>query len=275
MEKLYCLTRSRVLIPVITSLLFIPHVQASSATEATPRLDKIKQRGELRVCIWPEYFSISYKNQKNGELQGIDIDLAKSFANELGVKPRFVKTHFGRFMDDLERDACDIGMFGIGRTAARMQRIDFSQPYLASDMYGLTTKTHTAINRWSDMDKPDNVVCVQKGTYMEGEMRKQLKHAELSVVAKPHEREIEVRSGRADVFITDYPYGQKMLKNYDWAKLLPPENQSGQKFEYAYAVAKKQPQWLERVDTFVASIKNDGRLRKYAAKHDLTPIVLD
>ncbi len=239
------------------------------------RLEAIKQSGELRVCIWPEYFAISYRNQKNNELQGIDIDLAAEFASDLGVKPRFIPTHFGRFMDDIDANACDVGMFGIGRTAARKQRIDFSQPYLASGMYGLTTKTNSYISSWETMDQPGNVVCVQRGTYMETEMRKQLKQAELSVVEKPYEREIEVRSGRADVFITDYPYGQKMLKQNDWARLLTPQDQSGQKFEYAYAVAKNQPQWLARVNTFVATVKQDGRLREAAARHALIPIVLD
>lgn len=270
--------RSRAARSLLNTVLFTGICTASwgaFADTAESRLDMITQSGELKVCIWPEYFAISYRNQKNNQLQGIDIDLAGQLAADLGVKPRFIPTHFGRFMDDIDANACDIGMFGIGRTAARQQRVDFSQPYLASGMYGLTTKTSTYINSWESMDQPGNVVCVQRGTYMEAEMRKQLKQAELSVVDKPYEREIEVRSGRADVFITDYPYGQKMLKQYDWAKLLTPKSQHGQKFEYAYAVAKNQPQWLQRVDDFVAAIKQDGRLREAAARHGLIPIVLD
>lgn len=265
--------------PVITLLLttWSSTVQAASdETEVMPsRLERVAQNRQLRVCIWPEYFSISYVNDKSGALQGIDIDLARAFASDLGVSVKFVKTHFGRFMDDLEQDACDIGMFGIGRTPARMKRIDFSQPYLASSMYALTTRTHRAIRHWEDMDKPGHVICVQKGTYMEGEMKRMLRSAQLSVVLKPYEREIEVRSGRADAFITDYPYGQKMLKKYDWARLLPDENQTKAKFKYAYAIAKNQPAWLQEVNIFVERVKSDGRLRKYAAKHNLLPILLN
>ncbi len=239
------------------------------------RLQQIQQRGELRVCIWPGYFAISFSNPKSGRLEGIDIDLSAELARELGVELRYVNTHFGRFMDDIEADACDIAMFGVGRTEARMLRIDFSAPYLASGMYGLTTKTHGAIDSWEAIDQPGHVVCVQRGTYMETEMRRQLKHAELSVVQKPYEREAEVQSGRADVFITDYPYGQKMLKNFDWARLLTPKQAAGEKFQYAYAVAKGQPQWLARIDQFVAAIKRDGRLKRYADLHGLGPIVIE
>ena len=249
-------------------LLFCTAIQAADSRET-----EIQRSGELRVCVWPEYFAISYRNSKNGQIQGLDIDMANAFAADLGVKPRLVFTDFGHFIADLQADRCDIGMFGIGRTQSRLKQLDFSQPYMASGMYGITTKTHHQISSWESMDRPDTVVCVQKGTYMEHAMRQMLKHAEISVVNRPYEREAEVRSGRADVFITDYPYGQKVLKHYDWARLLTPTSQSSEKFPYAYAVAKGQPDWLKRVDQFVAGIKQDGRLSKSAEKHGLTPII--
>ena len=115
--------------------------------------------------------------------------MARALSEDLGVKTRLVFTDFGRFMDDIESDRCDIGMFGIGRTKSRLARLDFSQPYMASGMYGITTKTHQQITSWESIDRPDIVVCVQKGTYMESAMRNTLKHAEISVVNRPYERE--------------------------------------------------------------------------------------
>lgn len=240
---------------------------------ASAREDKIMQTGKLKVCIWPDYFSISYKNKKTGELEGIDIDLSREFAKDLGVSVEYVPTHFGIFMNDIEQDKCDLAMFGVGKTEARAKRIDYSQPYLSSGMYGIANKTNPVVNNWESMDQPGVIVCVQKGTYMEGAMRSNLKNAELMTVVKHSQREIEVRSGRADVFITDYPYGQKMIKVYDWAQLLTPKSETEQ-FQYAYAVKKGQPEWLERVNQFVADIKADGRLKYYAEKNNLLPIAL-
>ncbi|MGL1213330.1 transporter substrate-binding domain-containing protein, partial [Vibrio parahaemolyticus] len=71
-----------------------------------PRLERVKDAGELRVCTWPGYYAISFRNPRNGELQGIDIDLALAFAADLGIKTKFVETSFGTFMDDLEQDRC-------------------------------------------------------------------------------------------------------------------------------------------------------------------------
>ena len=38
---------------------------------AADRLHDIKARGELRVCIWPEYYGISYRNPKSGAVAGV------------------------------------------------------------------------------------------------------------------------------------------------------------------------------------------------------------
>lgn len=246
------------------------------SVSADNRLERIQSDKQLRVCIWPGYFSISARHPKTGKLEGIDIELAHEFARDLGVDLGFVETDFGRFMDDIEQDRCDIGMFSIAITPSRAQRIDYSEPYLASHMYGVTTKTNANVERWQDMDQPGGVVCVQKGTYMEGYMQNHLQHARVLVVSDPREREESVLSGRADVFITDYPYSRKVLRFYDWAKLIEPSDISAPRpFRYAYVVAKEQPQWLERVNAFVRQIKRDGRLEEAARHHDLLPAVVN
>ncbi|MDY0205726.1 MAG: ABC transporter substrate-binding protein [Pseudomonas sp.] len=227
----------------------------------------------MQVCIWPDYFSISYKNKKTGVLEGIDIDLSQEFAKDLGVEVEYIPTHFGIFMDDIQQERCDIAMFGVGITEERAINIDYSEPYLSSSMYGVANKTNPALDSWEAMDQPGIIVCVQKGTYMDGVMRNSLKHAQVMAVIENSQREIEVRSGRADVFIADYPYGQKMLKMYDWAKLLTPK-QATEQIQYAYAIKKGQPEWLERINTFVQAIKVDGRLERAAQKNSLLPIAL-
>ena len=252
---------------------FLVLFTGSVMAQHSPTLLAIQEQGELNVCIWPDYFSITYLSPRSQQLEGIDIDLSQALAYDLGVQVNYVKTHFGRFMDDLEAGNCDVAMFGVGDTPARRERINFTQPYLASNMYAVTTKQHPLISSWSDMDQTGVIVCVQKGTYMENAMRKSLKHATLTTVLRPNEREGEVLSGRADVFITDYPYGQKMINIYDWAKLIAPPGKTEQ-FQYAYAVAKGDQAWLQRVDQFVSDIKQDGRLAKAAAHYNLTPIMI-
>ena len=243
------------------------------AEEAPSREAKIRQAGTLRVCIWPDYFAISYRNPRTDQLEGIDIELAKALASDLGVQPTFVETSFVKFMDELEADRCDVAMFAVGITPARQKRVAFTAPYLQSGVLAVTTKAQQRIARWDDIDRKGNVVAVQAGTFMEPLMRDQLKQATLMVVTPPATRETEIESGRADVFISDYPYTRRMVRTHDWARIIAPETPVGPT-DYAYAVKPGAAAWLARVDAFVAAIKADGRLRKAAEQNDLGPIVV-
>ncbi|MCW8914446.1 MAG: ABC transporter substrate-binding protein [Magnetovibrio sp.] len=237
-------------------------------------LDQIKSNNTVRVCHWPSYYAISFQNSKNGKLEGIDIGLANELAKDLGVKLEFVKTSFATFIQDIKADKCDIAMFGVGITEARAKHLDYSAPYLRSDIYAIVPKTHATLKGWDDMDKEGHILVVQKGTYMEDAASAFKKASVLSVV-KFQQREKEVRTGRADAFLTDYPYGKKILVTYDWAKLLEPSKPFW-KTEYAYAINKGDPEWLAYINGFVKRIKADGRLKKHAEANGLLPIaVLD
>jgi len=92
------------------------------------------------------------------------------------------------------------------------------------------------------------------------------------VLDTPMAREQEVSSGRADVFMTDYPYSRRMLETTDWARLVAPPS-TFHMTHYAYAVAPGDDRWLSRIDQFVRDIKRDGRLMQAAAKYRLENIV--
>lgn len=244
----------------------------ASAAADNSRLQKVRDTRLLRVCIWPGYYAISFRNPRNNELQGIDIDLAREFASDLGARLQFVETSFGAFMDDLDEDRCDVAMFAIGDTPARRQRVDMSAPHLRSGMYAITMRS-SAVRTWDDLDKPGNVIAVQIGTIMEPYMRANLHNAKLSIVTPPATREEEVLSGRADAFMTDFPYAQRMRFQHDWANVIAPEKPVAET-NYGYAVRKGEQAWLAEVDAFVSRIKRDGRLHGAATRHKLEPIVV-
>lgn len=197
------------------SLLLTNPIHAQSS-----RLDRILAVKQIRVCIWPDYYGISYRNPKTQQLSGIGIDLAGELAKDLGVQLRFEDSSFAKLIDDVIQDRCDIAIFAIGITPARLEKLRFTRPHLISDIYAITTKSNRRIKEWADIDKPGVVVAVAKGTYHEEVMREKLKAATLLVTATPQGREQEVESGRADVFMTDYPFSRRMLETTDWARLI-------------------------------------------------------
>lgn len=250
-----------------------PPRPTSATTSATERLAVMRRRGEMLVCIWPEYYAISWRNPRTGELEGLDVEMAQLFAVRLGLPLRFVETNFVEFADRLEKGDCDIAMMGVGVTAERAARMAFSKPYLSSSVYAVTTRENPRVGSWADLDRAGNVVAVAAGTFMEGLMRDTLTAAELLVVQQPATREAEVLAGRADAFMSDYPYTRRMMENNPWARVLSPPGRFGDTL-YAYAVARQERAWLEEVNAFLAAAKMDGSLARIAARYALTPIVM-
>ncbi len=251
-----------------TGLLF----SASGVLAQDATLERIAASKSLRVCIWPDYFGISYRDPKTQQLSGIDIDMAKGLGRELGVNVEFVDSSFAKLIPDVLENRCDIAMFAIGITPLRQEKLRFTKPHLASDIYAITTKSNRRIKTWSDIDRDGVVVAVAKGTLHEPVMKERLKAATLKVLDTPHAREQEVESGRADVFMTDFPYSQRMLRTTDWARLIKPES-SFHITRYAWAMRPGDDRWHGRVEQFLAQVKQRGELKAAAARHGLSPIV--
>lgn len=265
-------TRMRTFV-ILLALLFAP-LSLQAEARKPGHLERMLASRILRVCIWPDYYGISYRNPKTQQLSGIDIDLAQELAKDLGpdIGVQFIDSSFATLSEDINQNRCDIAMFAIGITAARAKTLRFTQPYLMSDIYAITTRSNRRIKEWQDIDRPGVVVAVHKGTYHESVMREKLRQATLLVADTPFAREQEVESGRADVFMTDYPYSQRMLQNAQWARLIVPPTVYHLS-SYAYAVQYGDDRWHERVERFIHDIKRDGRLRAAAKQHQLEPIL--
>ena len=248
-------------------------VAAEPVATHSDRLARIHAAGQVRVCIWPDYYSISLRDPRTQQLTGIDIDLAQALGKDWGVGVQFVDSSFARLSADLLQERCDVAMFAIGITPERQQVLRFTQPYLASDVMAITTRSNRKIRSWGDIDQPGIVVAVAKGTLHEPLMRARLKHAQLIAPETPHAREQEVQSGRADVFMTDFPYSRRMLETTDWARLVAPVS-TYQITSYAWAIKPGDDALHERLEAFLQTIKRDGRLLAAARKHKLDPIVV-
>ncbi len=243
------------------------------ASAAGGRLDRIHADQLLRVCIWPDYYGISYRDPKTQQLSGVDVDMALELGKDLGVPVQFVDSSFAQVVDDVVRGRCDIAMFAIGVTPERMKHLRFTTPHLASDIFAIASKTSPRVKTWEDIDQAGTVVAVAKETLHEPVMKDKLKTARLIVLNTPFAREQEVQSGRADVFMTDYPYSQRFLLNAEWARMIAPPG-GYHVTPYAYVMAPGDDGWHSRVERFVAEIKRDGRLRASANRYGLLPILV-
>ena len=77
----------RILALAVAGILFA----AQSAPLQAQTLERVKAAGKLQVCIWPDYYGITYRNPRTQQLGGIDIDLSAELARDLGVAVEYSK----------------------------------------------------------------------------------------------------------------------------------------------------------------------------------------
>lgn len=232
------------------------------------RLERVYAEKSLRICIEPAYFGISYRDPKTGRVVGLDADLARELARDLGVEPVFVDSSFTAVGNDLAQGNCDLAIFAAA--PPRSDKIRFVPPHLRSDLYAVAAKG--GINSWAEMDRKGAVVAVAKGTAQEALLRERLRNATLLVVDEPLPRAQDVELSRADVFVTDYPYSLRMLQTAGWARLVVPPGSTPP--PYSWAVPAGDERWYARLEHFMREIKKDGRLLTAARRHRLESVVL-
>ena len=108
-----------------------PLVKANNGQMVGPDIARILNRGELVVAIIsndsPPFFS-----EKDGEMVGTDVNVARLIAKELGVPVRFDRTAktFDAVADMAAEGRADIGIGRLARTLLRAQKVSFSTPYM-------------------------------------------------------------------------------------------------------------------------------------------------
>ena len=88
-------------------------------------LDDIQEQGWMLFAIYEDFAPYSYN--KNGELSGVDVDVARLIAKELGVEARFYKTRADENVDaDLRNNIWKGRLIG-GPIANVMMRIPYNR----------------------------------------------------------------------------------------------------------------------------------------------------
>jgi polar amino acid transport system substrate-binding protein len=115
----------------LAALIFTTSAYANGSTQKFRTVDQIKKSGTLVMYTdagWPPYEYIG----ENGQPDGIDIDISKRVAKDLGVKLQITNAAFDGFPIALMNGQADMAASAITINAERKETLDFSIPYTVS-----------------------------------------------------------------------------------------------------------------------------------------------
>jgi polar amino acid transport system substrate-binding protein len=219
-------------------------------------LNRIIKRGELRVGLEAGYMPFEMLD-KNGNVIGFDVDLAKKMASVLKVKVRFVNTQWDGIIPALLTDKFDILMGGMTITPERNLQVNFTKPYIVVGQTALiATKNRGKITNAMQLNDPQYVVVSKLGTSGDNAARRTFPKAQLKQFESEADAAQEVRGGRADAFIYDFPFNAVYAaQNPDSVVHL---SEPFTKENLGWAIRKGDPDFLNWLDNFLDAIHNSG-----------------
>ena len=92
-------------------------------------LGQIKDRGYIVIATEGNWSPWTYHDE-NDNLTGLDVEIGKRIAEELGVEVRFEETDWDSILSGVESGKYDIACNGVGYTDKRAEKYSFSAPYV-------------------------------------------------------------------------------------------------------------------------------------------------
>jgi len=144
----------------LSGLAFAGELQQKLTAEST--IEQALKRGTLRVGM--STFVPWAMKDKTGNLVGFEIDVASRLAKDLGLKVEFVPTQWAGIIPALLTGKFDTIIGGMGITAERSLKVNFTIPY---DITGMSICAHKKLaagfKSVEDFDRPDVTVAVRMG----------------------------------------------------------------------------------------------------------------
>lgn len=141
---------------------------AAAAVKAYPAdttMAKIQKRGKIIVGVKYDFPLFGLKNPVTGDLEGMDIELAKGIAEDLTGSAKnieFVEVNSGNREVFLQQNKVDIVIATYPPNPAREKAVDFAGPYIMSPIGTMVNKGDNTIKKVSDLNGKN--ICVTKGS---------------------------------------------------------------------------------------------------------------
>ena len=202
-----------------------------------------------------------YEYYENGEIVGVDIEIASEIANALGKELVVKDVSFDSIVNELKSGKADIALAGMSITPERLEEVDFSIEYTTSRQIVIVRRDSniTSIN-----DIYDKKIAVQLGSVADLYFTDKYKNIDLVRQKKYLSMTEDLKSNKIDLIVMDYLPALQIVENNTELKML-----DGYIFEDSYGIAVKKgnQELLDKVNDVLTKLINDKKIESYVIKH--------
>lgn len=229
-----------------------------SDVQADSSLKKVSDTGEMVVGFCAQYPPFESKNEKTGEFEGFDVDLAQALAKEMGVKSTFIDAEWQGLLAGLKKGDYDVLITCMSKSEARGQNTNFSDVYYSLPDVIVVRKDESVIKSKDDLK--GKIVGVQLGSGSE-QLADSMKATFKDIKRYNYNPEAftDLKVKRIDAVLVGYAYAVNQMKVDPAYKIV------GEPLAVAETVVvmpKGADALTKKINTALAKIKADGTYQK-------------
>lgn len=202
-----------------------------------------------------------YEYYEGEEIVGIDAEFAAAIAEKLGMELKIEDMAFDSIIPAVQSGKADFGAAGMTVTEDRMKEVDFSETYYTGRQVIIVAEGNTEIAGPDDLE--GKKIGVQQGTTGDIYASDDYGDENVERYNKGFEAVQALQQGKIDAVIIDDQPAQTFVDENEGLKILETEY-----VEEEYALCfKKDSELVEKVNTAIAELKEDGTFDKIIDKY--------
>lgn len=202
-----------------------------------------------------------YEYYQDGEIVGVDIDIAREIAASLGKELVIKDVSFDFIINEIKSGKSDIGAAGMSITKERLEEVDFSVEYAVSNQVVIVPMD----SKITSIDQIFNQrIAVQLGTVADSYVNENYKDATVIRQKKYLSMVEDLKAGKVDLIIMDLLPASEIVKSNDGLKILDEYLFTD---KYGMAIKKGNKELLDKVNDVLTRLMSEGKIEEYTIKH--------
>ncbi len=219
---------------------------------------QLLNEGKLTVATSPDF--PPFENIVDGEYVGLDMEIMKAVAAELGLEFNPVVVQFDGIIPALQSGGqADVAISGMTITPERQEQVDFSTAYYVDDLAIVVVSGGdiTADNVDEALNAEGMTIAVQSGTTGESYANENFANANTQPYGNATDTFAAMQAGQANAVITNKAVAEAMLASYEDCEIV---KAIATNEEYGIAVPKGNEALLNAINDAIAKLQADGTI---------------
>lgn len=219
------------------------------------------KRDDNKLILATEAGFAPYEYYQDGEIVGVDIDIAREIATSLGKELVIKDVSFDFIINEIKSGKSDIGAAGMSITKERLEEVDFSVEYAVSNQVVIVPMD----SKITSIDQISNQrIVVQLGTVADSYVNENYKDATVIRQKKYLSMVEDLKAGKVDLIIMDLLPANEIVKSNDGLKILDEYLFTD---KYGMAIKKGNKELLDKVNDVLTRLMSEGKIEEYTIKH--------